>query len=385
MKSNKGFTLIELLAVIVILAIIALIATPIIIGVIDQARKKAFENTSYGVLDGLRLDYTERILTGNTGEEKIFTFPNSGLKLSGEEPAYGEAKIDSKGNISFALADKDKRWCTKKEANSEKVTIEDYTEENCKIDGTSGGGEVTPPESFEADSWETIAANVKVGNLSKYKVGDEKEVTLTGDYAGTYTVRIVNTSKPTECGSSDFSQSSCGFVVEFVDIITEARMNPGTDENPYGTNVGGWPSSEMYSLVNTTIYNSLPLDLKNVIIDTDILSSHGPVETVNFKSTDKLYLLATKEVWGKEGTSNQIDFDTSDANTRQLDYYKNEGVTTVNYSGAIKQYQGSNNRWWLRSAYYSDSARFYRAMSNGAWRDNVAYDVGGVSPAFRIG
>ena len=143
MQSKKGFTLIELLAVIVILAIIALIATPIIIGVIDQARKKAFENTAYGVLEGLKLNYTERILTGTTSEEKNFTFPNSGLKLSGEEPAYGSAKIDSKGGISFALADKDKRWCAKKETTSEKVTMEDYTEENCKIDGTSGGGEVT--------------------------------------------------------------------------------------------------------------------------------------------------------------------------------------------------------------------------------------------------
>ena len=36
MKSNKGFTLIELLAVIVILAIIALIATPTILGEKDQ-------------------------------------------------------------------------------------------------------------------------------------------------------------------------------------------------------------------------------------------------------------------------------------------------------------------------------------------------------------
>ena len=138
MKNKNGFTLIELLAVIVILAIIALIATPIIIGVIDEARKKAFENTAYGVLEGLRLNYTERILTGTTSEEQEFTFPNSGLKLSGEEPAYGSAKIDSKGNISFALADRDKKWCAKKESDSEKVTMEDYTEENCKIDETSG-------------------------------------------------------------------------------------------------------------------------------------------------------------------------------------------------------------------------------------------------------
>ena len=38
---NKGFTLIELLAVIVILAIIALIATPIILGIINDARESA--------------------------------------------------------------------------------------------------------------------------------------------------------------------------------------------------------------------------------------------------------------------------------------------------------------------------------------------------------
>ena len=39
-KSKKGFTLIELLAVIVILAIIALIATPIILGIVEDARKE---------------------------------------------------------------------------------------------------------------------------------------------------------------------------------------------------------------------------------------------------------------------------------------------------------------------------------------------------------
>ncbi len=42
MKENKkGFTLIELLAVIVILAIIALIVTPIILGIISEAREKS--------------------------------------------------------------------------------------------------------------------------------------------------------------------------------------------------------------------------------------------------------------------------------------------------------------------------------------------------------
>lgn len=54
MKQNqKGFTLIELLAVIVILAVIALIATPMILGVIDSAKKGAAESSAYGYISAL--------------------------------------------------------------------------------------------------------------------------------------------------------------------------------------------------------------------------------------------------------------------------------------------------------------------------------------------
>ena len=49
-QNNKGFTLIELLAVIVILAVIALIATPIIMGVIEDARKQADKDSAYGYI-----------------------------------------------------------------------------------------------------------------------------------------------------------------------------------------------------------------------------------------------------------------------------------------------------------------------------------------------
>ena len=44
-EKNKGFTLIELLAVIVILALIALIATPIILNVINDAKKQAAKDS----------------------------------------------------------------------------------------------------------------------------------------------------------------------------------------------------------------------------------------------------------------------------------------------------------------------------------------------------
>ncbi len=46
MKNKKGFTLIELLGVIVVLAIIALIATPIVMNTIKNAKKGSAERTA---------------------------------------------------------------------------------------------------------------------------------------------------------------------------------------------------------------------------------------------------------------------------------------------------------------------------------------------------
>lgn len=55
---NKGFTLIELLAVIVILAIIALIATPVILGIINDSRTQAKKRSAEMVFTGVQYAYT---------------------------------------------------------------------------------------------------------------------------------------------------------------------------------------------------------------------------------------------------------------------------------------------------------------------------------------
>ena len=248
-----------------------------------------------------------------------------------------------------------------------------YLSTKLQIGGTT---KVLKP-SFANDSWSTIISNVKSGNTSYYQVGDTKEVDM-GSF-GTHTIRIANMSTPAECSTAGFSQTACGFVLEFADIITTHKMNSTA------TNAGGWPASEMYSYVQNDIYNALPSELKNGIINTYVVSGHGSSESTNFTSTDKLYLLSTKEVWGKEGTSNVINNDTTDAYTRQLDYYKEKGVTTSSYGGAIKQYNGSNTRWWLRAASSSGSGSFYIVYTGGDWSHNIANKTYGVAPAFRIG
>ena len=68
MKNNKkGFTLIELLAIIVILAIIAVITVPIILNIIDNARKGAAKNSVTGYGKSVELAYTQYQYDSNLG------------------------------------------------------------------------------------------------------------------------------------------------------------------------------------------------------------------------------------------------------------------------------------------------------------------------------
>ena len=245
--------------------------------------------------------------------------------------------------------------------------------------------EAPKPKTFAEDTWETIAYNT---SSNVYEVGDTKTV-LIGNQP--YTVRIANKSTPAKCNETDFSQTACGFVVEFVDVVGTRQMNPSGEHNgtnyQYGWNVGGWPASEMSTYANGAFFNSLPKDLRNVIKDTKVISGHGSDDTSNFTSTDKIYLLSAHEVW-EDGTSNQVSTsDTAYNNTRQLDYYANlgEGVTTNSFSGAIKKYNGSASNWWLRAAYSNSDSRFLRVSLDGAWLYNSGATTLGFAPAFRIG
>ena len=281
-------------------------------------------------------------------------------------------------------------------------SVQNYNK-NKSFVGKFGVEEYSLPTSisFAEDSWETIAELVSAGKISNYNVGDTKTVDM-GKY-GTHTLRIANTSTPSECSTTGFSQTACGFVLEFADIITKHAMNDTV------TNEGGWPATSMRTFVNNDIYNALPSEIKNAIIDTTVVSGHGESDTENFTSTDKLYLLSTAEVWANtisssnivnKGNDNIAVFslpapdiinprvgDNARNATRQLDYYKNLGVIIdSDYSGAIKKNGTTASGWWLRSIISTHSYHFYSVHDNGFWEDDYGVtSTYGVSPAFRIG
>ena len=107
---KKGFTLIELLAVIVILAIIALIATPVVMNLIGKARQKSAEDSTYGIVKSTENYFAEEMLNNSESiQGKTFLLTSDGLcteivvnnkhteclEINGTSPTGGRVEIDS--------------------------------------------------------------------------------------------------------------------------------------------------------------------------------------------------------------------------------------------------------------------------------------------------
>jgi type IV pilus assembly protein PilA len=126
LKNKYGFTLIELLAVIVVLAIIALIATPIVMNTIKNAKKGAAERTADNYIKQVETAVAEERLSKNEVLEGEYQITSDGnlcrdksascsddnkikIEMSGTKPTSGKIKITN-GNVdqsssSMAIGD----------------------------------------------------------------------------------------------------------------------------------------------------------------------------------------------------------------------------------------------------------------------------------------
>ena len=136
----KGFTLIELLAVIVIIAVLALITTPIVFDVIQNSKENAFKDTAHGLVlaagtyqaqqQALNRDTTLTInyATSSESEKEL-------LKTKGTLPDAGELSIDSKGKVTLALWSNEAKVCAVKKASAKEVSVNENIKSasDCKI------------------------------------------------------------------------------------------------------------------------------------------------------------------------------------------------------------------------------------------------------------
>lgn len=139
--------------------------------------------------------------------------------------------------------------------------------------------------------------------------------------------------------------------------------------NATNTNAGGWEKSELRGRLNTgDLWSLLPSELQSKVKAVTKMTDNqgGGKAGTPTATTDKVFLLSATEVWGNmqsDGT--------------QYEYYKSNGVTTSNYSGA-----SSSGNHWTRSVYPSNSTYFRCVHSSGTWSSYGAAHTYYVFPAF---
>lgn len=135
MKREKGFTLLELLAVILVIAIIALIAMPIILNVIEDARKQASLRSAEGYLDAVEKAVLKSKIDNKKIENGIYFVKNGDLYTDINDSS-SSIKVDVKGTLP---ANGDSIEITKGEVTNCSLTISDYPI-SCNSDGKLSAG-----------------------------------------------------------------------------------------------------------------------------------------------------------------------------------------------------------------------------------------------------
>ena len=143
-RKNKGFTLVELLAVIVILALIALIATPIILNVINDAKKQAAKDSAYGYMDAVEKYIVSSELEDKSikdGTYSVEDLNSMGVSVKGSTPDNGNIEIKNSSVKSYDIGidgyvvmngKVDKVSTTKSFKNGTAVYYNPVSEEKCK-------------------------------------------------------------------------------------------------------------------------------------------------------------------------------------------------------------------------------------------------------------
>ena len=191
---KKGFTLIELLAVIVILAIIALIATPTILGVIEKAKKGAAESSALGYIDAVEKQIMISEVDSSTIkiQDGIYSVNDLNVSLKGNKPSNGNMEVKNGEVVRYNL-----------EIDGYYVNNE-TTEKISKTTKINNGTAVyyNPVSGQECSSSEAVStAGTKTGCMKWYAFNDKEgsgTVNLILDHNTTATVQYNSNNVNTE-------------------------------------------------------------------------------------------------------------------------------------------------------------------------------------------
>ena len=119
---KKGFTLIELLAVIVILAIIALIATPIVMDVIENSKKGAAARSAERYIDAVETAVGTERIDGVVTTDSTMIVGEYSVSYDSTKEAYVATK-EQTGNTSITVY----RWSSEDMSEGDTLESDAYT------------------------------------------------------------------------------------------------------------------------------------------------------------------------------------------------------------------------------------------------------------------
>ena len=90
---KKGFTLIELLAVIVVLAVIALIAVPVVLNLINTAKKGAAEQSVTGYVKAVENTIIKDMINNKEVSDGTYKYNSIEADISGKRPTSGKYTV----------------------------------------------------------------------------------------------------------------------------------------------------------------------------------------------------------------------------------------------------------------------------------------------------
>lgn len=137
MKNEKAFTLIELLAVIIVLAIIALIASPIVFKYIGSAQKQALVTSTTNIIKEAQMNCEFEdvcyyvVENGNIYKADDHYAKGDYVTSTGGKDENGKVIVNSDG-LGYA-AIYNSKWCAYKTNGEQVVSSKEYVEGECDI------------------------------------------------------------------------------------------------------------------------------------------------------------------------------------------------------------------------------------------------------------
>jgi prepilin-type N-terminal cleavage/methylation domain-containing protein len=271
---KKGFTLIELLAVIIILAAVALLVTPMITGIIDDTRKKAAADSAQGYIRAVNTTIT-------ANQTKYLTLENMGGSSSDINTAKNNLILDT-------------------DYTSSNVTYETVSDLNAK--GVSVDGD-KPTDGYVSIMNSTVLdyALVVNGYLIEYNTFDGTITTTKGG-----SLPVTPTADTLTLPLVAFLKSKGGLTE---DGTSDNNLRYLSSANNYVSVKEGESTEALYQIIgimsNTADGNSLTASRVKLIRVTAMTGAYGSSSTftessiysllnTNFKSN--LYELNTKDI-----------------------------------------------------------------------------------------